>query len=39
MTITTDVLLPAFQTYVTSAQQVGFLRGTPDLARLIELIE
>ena len=39
MAITTDVSLPAFQTYVTSAQQVGFLRGTPDLARLIETIE
>jgi NitT/TauT family transport system substrate-binding protein len=39
MAITTDVSLPAFQTYVASAQQVGFLRGTPDLARLIETIE
>src|SRR3954453_21725229 len=39
MVIATDVSLPAFQTYVASAQQVGFLRGTPDLARLIETIE
>ena len=39
MAITTDVSQAAFQTYVASAQQVGFLRGTPDLARLIERIE
>jgi len=39
MTITTDVSPAAFQTYVASAQQVGFLRGTPDLARLVETIE
>jgi NitT/TauT family transport system substrate-binding protein len=39
MTITTDVSSAAFQTYVASAQQVGFLRGTPDLARLVETIE
>ncbi len=39
MTITTDVAPAAFQTYVASAQQVGFLRGAPDLARLIERVE
>jgi len=39
MAITTDVSPAAFQTYVSNAQQVGFLRGTPDLARLIERIE
>jgi NitT/TauT family transport system substrate-binding protein len=39
MAITTDVSPAAFQTYVVSAQQVGFLRGTPDLARLIERVE
>jgi NitT/TauT family transport system substrate-binding protein len=36
MSITPDVTLAAFQSFVTSAQQVGFLRGTPDLGRLIE---
>ena len=36
MTITADVTLSAFQSFVTSAQAVGFLRGTPDLGRLIE---
>lgn len=36
MNITPDVTLAAFQSFVTSAQQVGFLRGTPDLGRLIE---
>jgi NitT/TauT family transport system substrate-binding protein len=36
MTVTSDTSLQAFQAFVTSAQQVGFLRGTPDLDRLIE---
>jgi NitT/TauT family transport system substrate-binding protein len=36
MTITPDTSLEAFQALVGSAQQVGFLRGTPDLSRLIE---
>jgi NitT/TauT family transport system substrate-binding protein len=36
MTLTPDVSLGAFQSLVSSAQQVGFLRGTPDLSRLIE---
>jgi NitT/TauT family transport system substrate-binding protein len=36
MTVTPDTSLQAFQAFVASAQQVGFLRGTPDLNRLIE---
>ncbi|MCG7392299.1 ABC transporter substrate-binding protein [Microvirga sp. ACRRW] len=36
MNITPDVTLQAFQSFVTSAQAVGFLRGTPDLGRMIE---
>jgi NitT/TauT family transport system substrate-binding protein len=36
MTVTADTTREAFQAFVTSAQQVGFLRGTPDLSRLIE---
>jgi len=36
MNITADVTLSAFQSFVTSAQAVGFLRGTPALDRLIE---
>jgi NitT/TauT family transport system substrate-binding protein len=36
MNITADTTKEAFQSFVTSAQQVGFLRGTPDLSRLIE---
>lgn len=36
MNITSDVTLDAFRSFVTSAQAVGFLRGTPDLDRLIE---
>jgi NitT/TauT family transport system substrate-binding protein len=39
MTVTSDVTLAAFQDLVGSAQQVGFLRGTPDLSRLIEGLE
>ena len=31
-----DTTRAAFQSFVTSAQQVGFLRDTPDLSRLIE---
>jgi NitT/TauT family transport system substrate-binding protein len=36
MAITPDTTLSAFQSFVTSAQAVGFLRGTPDLSRMIE---
>jgi NitT/TauT family transport system substrate-binding protein len=36
MTVTPDTSLTAFQALVSSAQQVGFLRGTPDLSRLFE---
>jgi NitT/TauT family transport system substrate-binding protein len=36
MVITPDTTLEAFQSFVTSAQKVGFLRDTPDLSRLIE---
>ncbi|MGO4525286.1 ABC transporter substrate-binding protein [Microvirga sp. 2MCAF35] len=36
MVITPDTSREAFQSFVTSAQQVGFLRDTPDLSRLIE---
>ncbi len=36
MTITPDTTLAAFQSFVASAQSVGFLRGTPDLSRMIE---
>jgi NitT/TauT family transport system substrate-binding protein len=36
MTVTSETSLEAFQAFVTGAQQVGFLRGTPDLSRLIE---
>jgi NitT/TauT family transport system substrate-binding protein len=37
MTITAETGLETFQSFVTSAQQVGFLRGTPDLSRLVEV--
>lgn len=36
MTITPDVTLDAFKSFMTSAQQVGFMRGAPDLSRLVE---
>jgi NitT/TauT family transport system substrate-binding protein len=36
MTVTSDVALETFQSFVASAQKVGFLRSIPDLARLIE---
>jgi len=36
MTITPDVTLDAFQSFMTNAQQVGFMRGAPDLSRLVE---
>ncbi|WP_414471831.1 ABC transporter substrate-binding protein [Microvirga sp. M2] len=36
MQITPDVALSAFQSFVASAQAVGFLRDAPDLGRLIE---
>jgi NitT/TauT family transport system substrate-binding protein len=36
MVITPDTSREAFQSFVTSAQRVGFLRDTPDLSGLIE---
>jgi NitT/TauT family transport system substrate-binding protein len=36
MVITPDTTREAFQSFVASAQKVGFLRDTPDLSRLIE---
>jgi NitT/TauT family transport system substrate-binding protein len=36
MVITPDTSREAFQSFVTSAQKVGFLRDTPDLSGLIE---
>jgi sulfonate transport system substrate-binding protein len=36
MTPTADVSRDAFQSFVTSAKAVGFLRDTPDLSRLVE---
>ncbi len=36
MSITPDVTREAFQSFMTSAQQVGFMRGAPDLSRLVE---
>jgi NitT/TauT family transport system substrate-binding protein len=36
MSVTGTVSLAAFQTFVTAAQKVGFLRGAPDLAKLVE---
>ena len=35
MAITADTTPAAFQSFMTSAQQVGFLRGAPDLSRLV----
>ena len=35
MKITTDLKLEEFRSWVTDAQKVGFLRGAPDLDRLI----
>jgi NitT/TauT family transport system substrate-binding protein len=34
--LVTDVNKAALQSFVAKAQQAGFLRGTPDLARLVE---
>jgi NitT/TauT family transport system substrate-binding protein len=36
MTPTIDISLAAFQAFLESAQQAGFLRSAPDLARLID---
>ncbi|PVE25470.1 aliphatic sulfonate ABC transporter substrate-binding protein [Microvirga sp. KLBC 81] len=36
MNITSDVKRDAFQAFMTSAQKVGFMRGAPDLSRLVE---
>jgi len=35
-TLTADTSLAAFQSFVTNAKKVGFLRDVPDLSRLIE---
>ena len=35
MAITPDITPAAFQAFMTSAQRVGFLRGAPDLSRLV----
>lgn len=34
--LTSDVSLDALKRFITSAQAVGFLRGSPDLSRLVE---
>ena len=36
MTVTSEVSLEPFKSFVAAAQKVGFLRGAPDLARLVE---
>ena len=36
MTVTSEVSLEPFRSFVAAAQKVGFLRGAPDLARLVE---
>ena len=36
MTVTNDTAPQAFQHMLSGAQQAGFLRGAPDLSRLIE---
>jgi sulfonate transport system substrate-binding protein len=36
MTPTAEISLAAFEAFVKSAQQLGFLRNVPDLARLVE---
>jgi NitT/TauT family transport system substrate-binding protein len=36
MIVTSDVALDALEKFVASAQRVGFLRGAPDLGRLVE---
>jgi NitT/TauT family transport system substrate-binding protein len=35
MAIVPDATPAAFQSFMTSAQKVGFLRGAPDLSRLV----
>ena len=37
MDFTTNVAMPALNQFVKDAQAAGFMRGTPDLSRLIEL--
>jgi NitT/TauT family transport system substrate-binding protein len=39
MTVTADISPADFQEWLVNAQRAGFLRGTPDLARLVEAIE
>ena len=36
LTLTTDIALPPLEQFVKDAQAAGFLRGSPDLKRLIE---
>jgi NitT/TauT family transport system substrate-binding protein len=36
MSVTSDVSFSALETFVTNAQQVGFLRSVPDMSRLVE---
>jgi NitT/TauT family transport system substrate-binding protein len=36
MTVTSEVSLEPFESFVAAAQKVGFLRGAPDLQRLVE---
>jgi NitT/TauT family transport system substrate-binding protein len=36
MTVTSAVSLAPFQSFVAAAQKVGFLRGAPDLSRLVD---
>lgn len=39
MTVTADVAPGGFQDWLAKAQRAGLLRGTPDLARLIETVD
>ena len=34
--LTNDVSMESLKTFVSNAQKAGFLRGTPDLGRLVE---
>jgi hypothetical protein len=36
ITLRSDISLDEFQQFVSNAQRAGFMRTTPDLARLIE---
>jgi NitT/TauT family transport system substrate-binding protein len=39
MTVTADISPADFQEWLVNAQRAGFLRGTPDLTRLVEAVE